>query len=77
MSQGNASQSLGQYSILFSKAHASMGHGEPRTFTWVAIFFSPSSLVPAPHVEQRLRRFSLQTSQFTPQAPVGIIDPYI
>ena len=53
-----------------------MGHGEPRIFTWVAIFFSPSSLFPAPHVEQIPRRFSLQTSQFIPQAPVGMIDPY-
>lgn len=53
-----------------------MGHGEPRTLTCVTIFFSPSSLVPAPHVEQNLRRFSLQTSQFIPQAPVGMINPY-
>jgi hypothetical protein len=53
-----------------------MGHGEPRTLNCVCIFFSPSLLVPAPHVEQNPKRFSLQTLQFMPQAPVGMIDPY-
>lgn len=65
-----------QYSRWFAFAQARMGQGWLKSFSCTFIFSAPSRLVPGPHVVHTPRELSLQTSQFIPQAPVGMGSPH-
>jgi hypothetical protein len=54
-------------------AQARMEQVLPNCRCWATSFFSASRLVPGPQLEQDPSKFSLQTSQLIPQAPVGIV----
>jgi hypothetical protein len=64
-----------QYSIWFTLVHAGIAQVLPNNRCWAASFFSASALMPEPQLEQFPNRFNLQTSQFIPQAPVGMVLP--
>jgi hypothetical protein len=64
-----------QYSIWFRHAQESMVHVLPKIRSWASSFALACGLLPEPQVEQVPRSLSLHTSQFIPQAPVGIETP--
>lgn len=65
-----------QKGIFLVWAQARIGQGLPISRFWAADLRDPSALMPEPQVEQVPRKFSLQTSQLIPQAPVGIQSPF-
>jgi hypothetical protein len=66
-----------QKGIFLVRAQARIRQGWPSSRFWADDLRDPSALMPEPQVEQAPLKFSLQTSQLIPQAPVGMFSPLI
>ena len=61
-----------QYANRFIDAHFNIVQLSPKILFWASSFLLASKLLPDPHDEQVPKSLNLHTSQFIPQAPVGI-----
>jgi len=58
------------------RAQSRIAQVPPSSRCWAASFAAAWTLFPGPQEEQVPNKFSLQTSQLMPQAPVGMVLPH-